>query len=89
MLAPGRSIKLTFDVGHQRFAREDLPLRYLVDVTYTDGKKRRFKDPAYPLDLTPYKHSAVDPMGLPELVENRKRFARNYSDGPTGAAGSR
>jgi hypothetical protein len=87
MLAPGRNIRLTFDVGHQRFEREDLPLRYSVKLKYTDGRKRRFDDPPYPLDLTPYRHSAVAPKGIPEvaqeLEEIRKELHR-WTDGFSG-----
>jgi hypothetical protein len=68
MLAPGRAIRVVFDVSHQFFA-EDLPRSYTATVTYRDhARKRPYADPPYVLDMSQYQHSALDPEGLPELV---------------------
>lgn len=87
MLAPERSIRVLFDVAHERLSREDMPLSYGVTSTYEDQHGRKYRDPEATLDLSPYVGSALDPKSLPDLVDEvekiRKELAK-WTDGSRG-----
>lgn len=88
MLAPGRSIFVTFDVSHSLFADVNLPLSYDVKLTYWNLERRRiYKDPPYTMDLSHRKETAIDPQGIPELVsqvEAIRKQLEKWTDGTHG-----
>ncbi|MBM2621189.1 hypothetical protein JIG36_37375 [Actinoplanes sp. LDG1-06] len=88
MLAPGRSISLVFDSFPARYSRRDeFPMDYAVTVEYDDDLGKPYSDPPYPLDLRTYVGSAVDPKGLPELVDEVGKVRRElhkWTDGSRG-----
>jgi hypothetical protein len=88
MIAPGRNIRVTFGVSHQLLTTPDLPTRYTATASYTSlGNKPKQYEDAYVLDLTHYSNVAVDPKGLPELVqeiETIRRELAKWTDGTRG-----
>jgi hypothetical protein len=88
MLAPGRSIFVTFDVSHRLFADDNLPLSYDVKLTYWNlEKKHKYIDPPYTMDLSHRKETAIDPQGIPELVnqvEAIRKQIEKWTDGTHG-----
>lgn len=75
MLAPGRRINIHFDSLPSR-QEQGLPMTYTVSLSYEDAHGRAFHDPPYPLDLAMYADTAVEPKGLPELVQEVVKLHR-------------
>lgn len=74
LIAPGRAIQIPFGQGPDFFKDDaDFPLNYTVQAKYTDltGKKR-YPDPAFVLDLLPYKHAAMVTEPLAEINSSLK-----------------
>ncbi len=75
MMAPGRAIRVYFGMGPDFFPAdgEGVPLRYEVEVTYSDlAGKRNYIDPPNILDLAPFKHTSVDRDDLHEIAQRVK-----------------
>ncbi len=88
MMAPGRVIRLLFDVSHQVLADPKLPRTYTATVTYSDhGCSKTYRDPPYVLDLNHYMGVAIDPKGLPELVESAENIGKELAKWTDGTKG--
>ena len=77
MLAPGRTIRINLDSGPAIFKDGTVPLRYDASVTYSDVRGKRYEDPPFPLDLSPYKHTPIEPKGLPDLVAELEKVRKD------------
>lgn len=66
LMAPARTIQIPLGQGPDFFVEDaNFPLSYTVQVSYADlSGKNKYADPAFVLDLLPYKHAAMvtDPL---------------------------
>ena len=89
MIAPGRQIRILFDSFQDRVAKPGLPMAYTVTIHYQDTHGRHYREPPYPLDLGIYVDTALEPKGLPELVDEVERLRKETGKWTDGIRGLR
>lgn len=74
LIAPARVIQIPLGQGPEFFAEDaNIPLSYTVQALYTDlSGKKEYADPAFVLDLLPYKHAAMVTEPLAQINSSLK-----------------
>jgi hypothetical protein len=88
MMAPDRKISVLFDSYVDRAQRRsELPMRYEVSVEYSDTEGKRYRDPAYPLDLDMYEGSSLPPKNISDLVDRVDNMVNEMKKWTSGIDG--